>query len=507
VWSTALPEENEYIKDVYGHIAKGSLVNFISQVGFSLSAMLTSIIVARLLGPEEYGIFSILSSLQSLIILLASLNISVAVTKFLSEYRVTDFEKSVRYFNIAGLMTISASVIVCILLFVLSGFITVLYRYTISPFLIRVTIVPVLISPLILFLYSVFRGYQKIKLHAYLQIITSITRLSILVSLTLLFGLIGLLIGIILEAALFLVIQVISLRRTIPTLFSFRLSFKFLKRDEILSIFKFTIPIFIPLVAITFANWFTSTLLALNKGYTEIAFFAIAFTLSQIITYVPRALSIPLLPSISEVATTSSDKVNLISNKAVTFVTNLGFLIALLLSVFPFYIVEILYGSIYANTITYMILIIGSIGFFLQSTITPTIDVLFATGKTKAYCIISLVNVSFLIIFSFFLIPIAGGIGLSLSYLLSTIVYVVLIRSYFLKLKQKIVWYPIQMTVLLFFLSFFVFWIFSTFGLLITSISAAFIFASAFIVIFFKLKKTGVLGLFLSLFSKKNSNK
>ena len=63
---------------------------FTSMILVNLFLTINSIIVARILGPENLGILAILQYLGGMIIMSASFNLPVAVTKFLAEYRAAD---------------------------------------------------------------------------------------------------------------------------------------------------------------------------------------------------------------------------------------------------------------------------------------------------------------------------------------------------------------------------------------------------------------------------------
>lgn len=70
-------------------LAKNSIFNFVSQIVGAAAALITSVVVARSLGPDGAGIYSYLFWLLSLIATVSTLGLPNALTKYIAQYRET----------------------------------------------------------------------------------------------------------------------------------------------------------------------------------------------------------------------------------------------------------------------------------------------------------------------------------------------------------------------------------------------------------------------------------
>ena len=78
-------------------LARGSATLFLSMSLAAVLAFLISIFVARWLGASDFGMYSILISVQGVVLLLASFSIGTAVAKYVAEYRVRDEGQALRF--------------------------------------------------------------------------------------------------------------------------------------------------------------------------------------------------------------------------------------------------------------------------------------------------------------------------------------------------------------------------------------------------------------------------
>jgi len=70
------------LSDIAKLSAKGSFFLFLGKTSSTLIMSLASILIARLLGPEEYGLYIVALIIPSLLIPLSDLGISFALTRF-----------------------------------------------------------------------------------------------------------------------------------------------------------------------------------------------------------------------------------------------------------------------------------------------------------------------------------------------------------------------------------------------------------------------------------------
>ncbi|MFX1479119.1 MAG: oligosaccharide flippase family protein [Promethearchaeota archaeon] len=438
-----------HLIDKFFSLAKESTFTLISRVIYSALMLLTSIMLARLLGPHQFGIFSILLSLQLFVSSMAHLEVPTATTKFISQFITNDQKVSV-YVNSSKFIIFISSFSAWIMFFLSSNFMSMIYNFEISSTLIAIVLMRSLFIPFYRLFHGILRGYQKIGTYNLIVVIDAILYSSSLIILTNFFNLLGAVVGLALHIAILLVISSLSFGKVIPGKSLLSVKRDKIKSEEILFLLKFAVPTFLPAIFGTFSGWFTITILAIESGYNEVAFFGIAFSICQMILYLPRSISFPFFPSIRETLSRSMEESIAIISKVTKISIYLILPIALFLSFFPHQIIGILYGQEYSNVTTSNIIILGAAAIFIFSSIIPLVDALLALGKVKEYCLIYFFQYLILIGLSLVLIPIYGGIGLILSYLVSYSIYAILIRHrYTVNFKHKI-------SILLFFLVIFV---------------------------------------------------
>ena len=87
--------------------------------------LISFIIVARLLGKEEYGQIGIIRSTLSMFLMFSTLGMSITASRYISLYRNTDPYKALKVYKFTHNTVIGFGVIIALLLFIFSGFIAV----------------------------------------------------------------------------------------------------------------------------------------------------------------------------------------------------------------------------------------------------------------------------------------------------------------------------------------------------------------------------------------------
>jgi O-antigen/teichoic acid export membrane protein len=178
--------------------ARGGYYLFVGNTLSTGILVISSIIIARLLGPEDYGLFSLLIVVPSLFIGLVDFGINSAITRFSAKFRTESKNPDVGGVIKTGLFfELAVGILASIFCFLFSD---VLATYLInSPeagFYIKVA------SPLILFqtlfntLSSIFMGLDNMENNAAMMIIRAFTKILLSTLLIVLgFGILGALLG------------------------------------------------------------------------------------------------------------------------------------------------------------------------------------------------------------------------------------------------------------------------------------------------------------------------
>jgi O-antigen/teichoic acid export membrane protein len=172
--------EKDIIK-IAEHSARGG---YHLLLGNSLSTAIlaiASIIIARLLGPGDYGLFSLVIVVPSFFIGLVDLGVTSAITRFSAKYRAEGRNLEVENIIKTGLL-FELIVGICVSLFCLlfSNFLaTYLINRSEVSFYVRIASILILLQTLSNTLNSIFIGLEKMSNNAITMIIRAITKISL----------------------------------------------------------------------------------------------------------------------------------------------------------------------------------------------------------------------------------------------------------------------------------------------------------------------------------------
>ena len=85
--------------------------------------ILTSIIVARILGLEEFGELGIIRSTISMFSVFAGFGLGLTATKYVAELKIKDKEKTGKIIGLTTLFAVAAGFVIAIIIFVFASFI------------------------------------------------------------------------------------------------------------------------------------------------------------------------------------------------------------------------------------------------------------------------------------------------------------------------------------------------------------------------------------------------
>lgn len=149
-------------------LVSGSLFVFSMSVLAAFIAYFTRIILARSLTPSEYGLFYAVFAFVSFFLFFRDLGLNQALARYIPEFRVKHKYNAIKT-AIASvfLWQLLSSLVFGSLLFIFSSFLAKDYFKDASAALIlKIFIIYILFSMLVMFLQSIFQGFQKIKLYS-----------------------------------------------------------------------------------------------------------------------------------------------------------------------------------------------------------------------------------------------------------------------------------------------------------------------------------------------------
>ena len=178
--------------------------------------MLFNIIVARILGETQYGVYSILNNTLQTFTVFAGAGIGITLTRYVALYR--DKDKQMAGILIKTLLFVNAilSVAISIIVFILSRNISNLISEQIDiTIYIRITSLTIFFTSIILILQSALQGFEEYKKIAIIQIASNIITLIIGVFITNIFGIVGTIIALLLLQIISTVLFTIIIRKII----------------------------------------------------------------------------------------------------------------------------------------------------------------------------------------------------------------------------------------------------------------------------------------------------
>ena len=393
--------------------------------GYSLFALVavkgidvvSSMIVARLLGPRNLGMFAIIKYLLELLCLFTALGIPTAMVKFLAESdaksQVTSSKSQIVSTSLVSMLI--PTFLTCGIVFWISDFIAQnIYHEPSLGLLIRISVGTLFAMTLLMFGTSILQGLQEIKKISMARILNSILGLPVVILLVYYSGLKGAVISRAMVALIgIIVIGWILIRGSRFTAHDSRFTIhdsRFTKR-----LLNLAFPTFISGLVMVPALWIMTTRLSITKGFTQVGFFNVAYVLMQIILFIPMAVGIPLVPKVSELNIVNRKKLSSIIFASLYIVGLLSLIIAMVFSIFSKHILLFLYGAEYFEAWSISILLSASA--FLISIGSIVGYYLLGIGKMWIGFIFNLIWFVCVISSSIPLISLYGAKGLGIAYL------------------------------------------------------------------------------------------
>lgn len=432
-------------------LVKGGTYIGISMIVVQILSMITSIILARLLGPENLGILTILRNIGMIVIPLMMCGIPIAMTKFIAEYNVNKQDKLRNTFSTGFTIIFVFGLVGSLLYFFAADFVGVnIYHKPILGTLMKINAIYITLSVLVNFVISALQGFQRIKQMAMLSIINAAVSLPILYFFIVSMGLIGVIIA---GAIGVLIHLLVSLRFFMPIYHKNGLRFHLnVDKEAIVTLMKYSLPLLLSIIILRPARLYGLSYLGIFCSYTEVGYYRVAMSLHNLVLFIPSALAIPLLPLISELQSDIRKRANMISRiLRLQILAILPVVVGLGLA--SKYVLFILYGTKYINAdiIAYIMLSVA-----VLSSVFSTLGILLqGTGRTKQILLIDIANASMFVMGSAYLIDLFGVEGFGLLWLFTSLILIVPYILYLIKTSDidfNLIKVPLLLSIL--FLSF-----------------------------------------------------
>lgn len=397
-----------------------------SQVVVNLCAFLWTILIARYLGVNDYGILSFAISFTVLLGMGTDIGMSTFATREISQ----DKSKTKKYVN----NILPFKIVLSIALFFITALLLYLLGYNrlVIEVALLISIETIFIC-MIKFIGGVFQAHENQKYNSIGEIIASILLLAFSsISVYFDLGLIAVAVSYMLAYLFFLIHMVIKMNAHcgIP---KFEFDFKFWKTTAIksipfgLSIFFYTVYFSIDVVMIQFLAGDYATGIY-NSAYKIVSVFAAFYVIYQYVIF----------PLMSKLYAENTDMLKL--SFIESFKYSLLILLPLSIGVYFYspYIIDLIYSSEYALASSVMQILIWTVVFLFINGVASSL--LNSIGKELSVTKIYLVAAVFNIVLNYMMIPIYSYNGAAITTVLSEILIFVLMMYSISKTEYKADW-------------------------------------------------------------------
>ena len=409
------------LSDIAKASARGSFFLFLGQASSTIIMALSSILIARLLGPENYGLYTIAMIAPSFFIALSDLGISPALTKFSAHSKGKD-QKVVGLIQAGIIFKFILSLILSLVLLLLSESIaTWVLRRPGLGLLIRFTSLYLVSQAIFMTLDSIFIGLDKTENSSLLMNTQAVIK-TVASPLLIIFGMgaIGAILGAALGSLLAAAIGVaVLLWRLCPSLISGNHGDNVNFFQALRLMVPYGVPLYLSTLIFSLLAQYRRFILALLVSNMEIGNYTTAMNFSVLITPLSYPIAASLFPAFSKLSIEEDrDMVEKMFRLSVKYTSLFVIPTSLAVAVLSKELVYTLYGSQYGLAPSYLALYVliflcTGLGMFVVGSFFN------GQGDTRATLRTNLVNLGLSLPLAFILTFLYGVPGLMASLLAS----------------------------------------------------------------------------------------
>jgi len=417
---------------------------FASTVMIFLLHFLQNPIMARYLGPDGFGLYSMVLIVASIISLIAGLGIDGAIGKYVAEHK-DDVTRVHALFSSGLITTIVLGVISSVVLFILSDTLASIFNMPLLSHLLKLY---ALIFPFSLaygVILGLLNGLREMKYYSLINALQGFLTFSFIVALLVVgFGVEGAVIGNMLAIIASTGIAILIMKN-----FTFFTLYKFKESSKKLTVFGSQLMLG---NAINIINYQADILLiAYFLTATDVGYYAVAVSLSRFFWRVPDSIQRVSFPTSTEYwAKGKFDSLNKMIDKSMKYSACLLLIVGLGVWFFAEGIIVFLFGPAFFSAILPLrILLIGTVLFSIFKTIGGTLP---AIGRPDLGFMTNAIGAIANVVLNVLLIPRFGIAGAAIATITSLIIIEILSVYFIIKLTKVAIdvkWYVSLFTITL----------------------------------------------------------
>ncbi len=397
--------------------------------------LVTTYILAHILGKEIFGELSIVRSTINMFTVFAIMGLSLTATKYVAQYIVEDKSIVSRIIAFSRFSSISFGLLFSLIIIFSSDAISHYLEADNLSTCIKLGAIILFFNSLNASQNGILVGLQKYKTIAVNNTVASLMAFPLEILGAYFWGINGAIIGF---GVYYLVLYVINLLSLYTSLREHNINFFSYSfgKDEISLFWKFSLPTAISGFIVAPVMWFCSSMLIkTSSGFSELAIFEAANNWKTAVIFIPTAISQVIIPLL--VNTNKKSDLLYVFRRNLFYNTTIAAIIALLLSIFSPVLLK-LYGEQFAGHYWPLIILLISTVFMSFNNVIG--QLLASKDRQWEGLSLNIVWACMLILFSYLFLNYykIGALGLSLAYLCSYILHTLFQFIYLQILKTKL---------------------------------------------------------------------
>jgi len=381
---------------------------------------IASILVARFLGPELYGQYTLALVVPSLLFLFTDLGINQGIIKFTASFRARgETNRLAKIVKYAMLLKVAVGTVIFVINYALAGWfaVTFLQRPDLV-FYIQIASTSVVFQVIFTTATSAFVGFDKAEynaitsnIHAIAKTITSIA--LVIVGFSVAGALLGYVAGYVIAAGagsimlLYVIREKQSVKNNQPL------------GEDLRNLIVYGAPLFVSLILTGFIPQYQNVILAMFTTDSNIGNYKAAINFATLITVLAIPISTALLPAFSKIDSSAENTTRRFFRLANKYTTMIILPVTALIIIFSNEIVQIIYGSTYETAPFFLALysllyLLVGLGYLTLASFYNGL------GETKTTLKMSLIVVILVVVFSPLLAMNYGVPGLIVAFLIAS---------------------------------------------------------------------------------------
>lgn len=311
-------------------MASGAIWTFTGTAFAKLIVLIAGILCARILGKELYGEFGMVRSTINMFVALGTAGLGMTATKYISEYREEQKERTVSIYLLTNSFAVITGVIITLVILILADFLaeTTLKAPHLADSL-KVGAVLLFVTVLNGAQNGTLSGFENFKSIAINTFVASIFETIFMLFGAYYYGVFGAILGYGIGFISLYITNHIAIKRLFKKQ-GIEVSRKFFNREDLSLLYKFSLPAMLSSLIIAPTYWIVRTLLVNSSGFGELAIYEAAEQWRIIILFIPSAVGQIVLPILSSLVNGSAKTywkvlyLNMIINFVVTLILVVG---------------------------------------------------------------------------------------------------------------------------------------------------------------------------------------